>query len=54
MDLWSNLCRCCLAEECEVSLLDGELKVKEKFQEITSVQVRLNLHKIIFILENIT
>lgn len=40
MDTWSDLCRCCLSANCEVSLLDTEQNVNEKFLEITTIEVR--------------
>ncbi|KAM3956738.1 uncharacterized protein ACR2FA_009311 [Aphomia sociella] len=41
MDTWSNLCRCCLSPDSEVSLLD-EQNVTEKFHEITTIEVKLD------------
>ncbi|XP_075985263.1 uncharacterized protein LOC142982580 [Anticarsia gemmatalis] len=39
MDTWADLCRCCLSANCEVSLLDTEQNVNEKFLQITSIEV---------------
>ncbi|XP_059055961.1 zinc finger protein 35-like [Achroia grisella] len=39
MDTWSNLCRCCLSPDSEVSLFD-EKNVTEKFHEVTTVVVK--------------
>lgn len=39
MDTWSDLCRCCLSANSEVSLLDSEQNVTEKFHEITTIEV---------------
>ncbi|XP_063629095.1 zinc finger protein 33A-like [Cydia splendana] len=39
MDTWSSLCRCCLSPESEVSLFDNEKNVREKFLEITTIEV---------------
>ncbi|KAJ2941388.1 hypothetical protein O0L34_g3592 [Tuta absoluta] len=39
MESWANLCRCCLSPDSEVSLLDEVNNVKEKFLEITTVEV---------------
>ncbi|XP_026750511.2 zinc finger protein with KRAB and SCAN domains 8-like [Galleria mellonella] len=41
MDTWSNLCRCCLSPDSQVSLLD-EHNVTEKFHEVTSIEVKLD------------
>lgn len=40
MDTWSDLCRCCLSANSEVSLLDSEQNVTEKFLEVTTIEVR--------------
>lgn len=40
MDTWSDLCRCCLSANSEVSLLDAEQNVTEKFYEITTIEVK--------------
>ncbi|KAI5639177.1 zinc-finger associated domain (zf-AD) domain-containing protein [Phthorimaea operculella] len=39
MESWANLCRCCLSPDSEVSILDDVNNVKEKFLEITTVEV---------------
>lgn len=36
---WLNLCRCCLSVDCNVSLLDTEQKVHQKFFEVTSLKI---------------
>uniref|UniRef100_A0A2A4IYZ4 Protein krueppel n=1 Tax=Heliothis virescens TaxID=7102 RepID=A0A2A4IYZ4_HELVI len=40
MDTWSDLCRCCLSANSEVSLLDTEQNVTEKFLEVTTIEVK--------------
>ncbi|XP_026728147.1 zinc finger protein 2 homolog [Trichoplusia ni] len=40
MDTWSDLCRCCLSANCEVSLLDSEQNVTDKFLEVTTIEVK--------------
>ncbi|XP_013191867.1 zinc finger protein 585A [Amyelois transitella] len=40
MDTWSNLCRCCLSPDSEVSILGGDQNVEEKFLETTSIEVK--------------
>lgn len=40
MDTWSDLCRCCLSANSEVSLLDSEQNVTEKFLEVTTIEVK--------------
>ncbi|KAJ8710045.1 hypothetical protein PYW07_009411 [Mythimna separata] len=40
MDTWSDLCRCCLSANSEVSLLDSEQNVTEKFHEVTTIEVK--------------
>ncbi|XP_023948561.2 zinc finger protein 33B [Bicyclus anynana] len=40
MDSWSNLCRCCLSPETDVSLLNDNENYKEQFSEITSIEVK--------------
>ncbi|XP_034826104.1 zinc finger protein ZFP2-like isoform X1 [Maniola hyperantus] len=39
MDSWSNLCRCCLSPETDVSLLNDDENIREQFLETTSVEV---------------
>ncbi|XP_072947947.1 uncharacterized protein [Epargyreus clarus] len=38
MDSWSNLCRCCLSPDSNVSLFDEKQNVKEKFFELTTIK----------------
>nr|XP_026499880.1 zinc finger protein 93-like [Vanessa tameamea]XP_026499881.1 zinc finger protein 93-like [Vanessa tameamea] len=40
MESWSDLCRCCLSPDSEVSLFDTEENVREKFLEITTIEVQ--------------
>ncbi|XP_050356087.1 zinc finger protein 93-like [Nymphalis io] len=40
METWSELCRCCLSPDSEVSLFDTEENVREKFLEITTIEVQ--------------
>ncbi|XP_041969897.1 zinc finger protein 470-like [Aricia agestis] len=39
MESWSNLCRCCLSPNSEVSLLNNEDNIREKFLEVTTIEV---------------
>ncbi|XP_045455730.1 zinc finger protein 93-like [Melitaea cinxia] len=40
MESWSDLCRCCLSPDSEVSLFDTEENVREKFLEITTIEAK--------------
>lgn len=40
MESWSNLCRCCLSPNSEVSLFNTEENVREKFLEITTIEAK--------------
>lgn len=39
MEAWASLCRCCLSPDSDVSLLDTEQNVHDKFHEITTLEV---------------
>ncbi|CAH2097787.1 unnamed protein product [Euphydryas editha] len=40
MESWSNLCRCCLSPDSEVSLFNTEENVREKFLETTTIEAK--------------
>ncbi|XP_068624909.1 zinc finger protein 37-like [Battus philenor] len=40
MEAWSNLCRCCLSPNSDVSLTDAAQNVNKNFFEITTIEVR--------------
>lgn len=44
MESWTDLCRCCLAPDSEVSLFDADENVREKFSEITTIEVNSSLN----------
>ncbi|XP_011560374.3 oocyte zinc finger protein XlCOF6 [Plutella xylostella] len=40
MDMWAGLCRCCLTSNCDIIITGGEDNIKQKFLDITSIEVK--------------